>query len=314
MNSITQDMKYKQSLVKYALQHGVSKASRKYNRCRSFIYFWLKRYDGSIESLACKPRRPHHHPLQHTDEELKLIGDMRKRNSDLGLVEFWCRLRARGYTRCITSLYRVMKKKSLMPSEKPKKKKHVPKPYEQMTRPGERIQIDVKIVPKDCCVGDAAKQRLYQYTAIDEHTRLRYLAAFEEQNTYSSTVFLTSMVSYFKRYGITVQCVQSDNGPEFTNRFVSTKRNTLSLFEQTAAKIGIRHKLIKPYTPRHNGKVERSHREDMKRFYGRSVFYSFQDFEKQLAVHMTRSNKIPMRPLGYLSPREFLANYYVQDV
>ncbi|MBE5814731.1 MAG: IS481 family transposase, partial [Clostridiales bacterium] len=41
MKSITQDMRYKQSLMEYSLKYGVSKASRKYNRARSYIYFWL---------------------------------------------------------------------------------------------------------------------------------------------------------------------------------------------------------------------------------------------------------------------------------
>ena len=82
--------------------------------------------------------------------------------------------------------------------------------------------------------------------------------------------------------------------------------NRPTLFEVTAAKMGIRHKLIRPYTPRHNGKVERSHREDQKRFYSSHSFYSFEDFAAQLAVYLRRSNSIPMRPLGYLSPIQFL--------
>ena len=93
MNSITQDMKYRQSLLNYALKYGVSKASRRYNKSRSYIYFWLKRYDGTLESLACKSRRPHSHPNQHTEDELTLIKNMRRRNPKLGIVEFWCRLR-----------------------------------------------------------------------------------------------------------------------------------------------------------------------------------------------------------------------------
>lgn len=48
MNKITQEMKYRQSVIKYALTNGVSKASRKYDKCRSYIYFWLKRYDGNL--------------------------------------------------------------------------------------------------------------------------------------------------------------------------------------------------------------------------------------------------------------------------
>ncbi len=53
---------------------------------------------------------------------------------------------------------------------------------------------------------------------------------------------------------------------------------------KTAAELGIRHKLIRPYTPRHNGKVERSHREDQKRFYSCHSFYSLEDFENSLPL------------------------------
>ncbi|MCI8871235.1 MAG: transposase, partial [Lawsonibacter sp.] len=70
----------------------------------------------------------------------------------------------------------------------------------------------------------------------------------------------------------------------------------------TAADLGIRHKLIRPYTPRHNGKVERSHREDQKHFYSVHSFFSLADFHKQLAVHNRRSNNLPMRPLDWRSP------------
>lgn len=72
--------------MKYAEKYGVSRASRKYNKSRSYIYFWKKRWDGTPESLACQSRRPHSHPNQHTEAELKLIRDMRRRNPHLGMV------------------------------------------------------------------------------------------------------------------------------------------------------------------------------------------------------------------------------------
>lgn len=311
MDSITQDMKYRQSLIHYAVKYGVSRASRKYNKGRSYIYFWLKRYDGSIESLRPCSKRPHYHPNQHTESEIKLITDMRRRNPKMGLIEFWFRLRNRGYTRRPESLYRVMRRHGMFPSEKPKQK-YVPKPYEQMRYPGERIQIDVKVVPRRCIANPELK--LYQYTAIDEKTRLRFLGAYEEQSTFSSADFIDRAMIWFQRRGIAVQCVQTDNGFEFTNRFSSGKRNTPTLFEKTLARYGIRHKLIRPYTPRHNGKVERSHREDQKRFYATHSFYSLADFDKQLAAHQSKSNKLPMRPLGWLSPLDSLHNYTVQYV
>ena len=296
-------MKYRQSLILYAKRYGVSRASRKYDKARSYIYFWLERYDGSIESLACRSRRPHSHPNQHTEAEIKLIQDMRRRNPKLGLLEFWCRLRERGYTRRPESLYRTMKKLGFF-AQKKQKKKYVPKPYEQMTYPGERVQIDVKFVPLSCIANKG--ERYYQFTAIDEYSRLRYLEAFEEHSSFSAATFLKNAAAFFRKHGFSIECVQTDNGAEFTNRFLAGKKDLPTLFQVTAAGLGIRHKLIRPYTPRHNGKVERSHREDQKRFYDSHSFYSFTDFHAQLTSYLIRSNNIPMRPLCWLSPIQFL--------
>ena len=304
--SITQDMAYRQSLMKYAEKYGVSRASRKYDKSRSYIYFWKKRWDGTAESLACQSRRPHSHPNQHTEAEMKLIRDMRRRNPRLGMVELWHRLRQRGYTRRPESLFRVMRKLGLFPRQE-KKLSYKPKPYQQMTCPGQRIQVDVKVVPRRCITDP--ELRLYQYTAIDEFTRLRFLAAYPEQSTCSSADFLKKLFKWYARRRIRVECVQTDNGFEFTNRFSNSKRNLPTLFESTAAQLGIRHKLIRPYTPRHNGKVERSHREDQKRFYSCRSFYSLDDFARQLAVHNRRSNNFPMRPLSWLSPNQFTVQY-----
>ena len=312
MNSITQDMKYRQSLMLFAQKYGVSKASRKYNKARSYIYFWLRRYDNTIESLSCRSRRPHTHPNQHTKEEIKLLKNMCKRNPKLGRVELWCRLRNRGYKRTLSGLYRILYKLDI--KTKPKKKVYKPKPYQQMTYPGERVQIDVKIVPKSCKVGQAAQERLVQYTAIDEYSRLRYIKAYREQSTHSSKDFLLSLIPYYLKRGIEIHCIQTDNGLEFTNRLCSNQTQRLTAFELTAQALGIELKYIRPYTPRHNGKVERSHREDQKRFYNHHTFYSFEDFSRQLAVWRSKSNTLPMRPLSFLSPNEFLLLHTVQYV
>ena len=161
-----------------------------------------------------------------------------------------------------------------------------------MAYSGERVQIDVKYVPMGCLANK--EQKLYQYTAIDEFSRLRFVYGY-------------------KRRGIKIECVQTDNGPEFTTRFIQGLKEKLTLFQTTAAKLGIYHKLIKPYTPRHNGKVERSHREDHNKFYSCHSFSSCDDLNQQLKDHLARSNNRPMRPLGWLSPVEFLSNFRVQN-
>ena len=309
MNSVTQDMRFRQSLLKYSQKYGVTKAAIKYKTNRQYIYRWLKRYDGTLESLREKSRRPHHHhPNQHTEDELKLIRDMRRRNPGTGLVVLWVKLRQRGYTRTVTGLYRVLRRNGEM-AVKPKNPKYIPKPYEQMNYPGERVQIDVKFVPAACLVGAAAGRRFYQYTAIDEFSRYRYLEAFEENSTYSSTQFLIHMLDHFKRLGVSVKCVQTDNGFEFTKRFGGSAPDNLSLFVRALNERKIALKLIRPFTPRHNGKVERSHRKDNEYFYATHKFYSFEDFKAQLAVHLRNYNNFPMRPLNWFSPKATLFNF-----
>lgn len=166
MNTVTQTMLYRQALINYANKKGVTKAAIRYKTNRQYIYRWLKRYDGTLQSLADKSHRPHHHPNEHTAEELKLIADMRKRNMNAGLVVFWVKLRQRGYTRSVTGLYRILRRQGQM-AVKPPNPKYVSKQYEQMQFPGQRVQIDVKFVPEVCMVGDANGKKFYQYTAIE---------------------------------------------------------------------------------------------------------------------------------------------------
>lgn len=99
---------------------------------------------------------------------------------------------------------------------------------------------------------------LIQYIAIDEYSRFRYVEAFKEHNSYSATIFLEHVIKAFK---FPIKCVQTDNGAKFTKRLCQGKQ-TPTMFEIALKKHNIQHKLILPYTPRHNGKVERSHRKD----------------------------------------------------
>ena len=308
MTTVTQKARYRQAIIQYAEKHGVTKAANRYDVNRQYIYRWKKRYDGTLQSLADKSHRPHYHPNQHTEDELKLISDMRRRNPHAGLVVFWVKLRQRGYSRSITGLYRVLRKQGEM-AVKPPNPKYIPKPYEQMKFPGQRVQIDVKFVPSVCLVGDAADKKFYQYTAIDEYSRFRYLEAFEEHSTYSSAIFLEHLL---KAFPFPIMCVQTDNGTEFTKRLLPAERRTPTLFETRLKQCGIEHKLIRPYTPRHNGKVERSHRKDNEYFYATHSFFSFEDFKKQLAVHSRKYNRFPMRPLHWKAPIDFI-NAFIRN-
>ena len=230
---------------------------------------------------------------------------MRRRNPNTCLVVLWVKLRLRGYQRSISGLYRVLIRSGQMAVKLPNPK-YTPKPYEQMQYPGQRGQIDVKFVPTSCLAGQARGHKFYQYTFIDEYSRFRYLEAFEEHSTYSSALFLRHVV---QKFPFAIACVQTDNGFEFTNRLNSNATDRQTLFEKTLAELGIQHKMIRPFTPRHNGKVERSHRKDNTEFYASHTLFSFDDFQKQLAVRQRLYNHFPMRPLNRRSPQQVLFSF-----
>ena len=109
-NNITDRLKYKESVVKFSKKYGVAKAAYKFGECKRTIYRWRNRYDGTLESLKDKSRRPHSHPNQHTEEEIKLIKNYKRNNKDTGLVVLWIKLRKAGYTRTIQGLYHAMQR------------------------------------------------------------------------------------------------------------------------------------------------------------------------------------------------------------
>ena len=153
----------------------------------------------------------------------------------------------------------------------------------------------MKYVPASCISVPGKKfKKFYQYTAIDEYSRYKRPEAFDEQSQYNSAIFMRHVI---KRFKFRIECVQTDNGTESTNRFTSEKDKP-TLFDKVLEVNGIKHKLIKPYTPRHNGKVERSHRKDNEYFYASHRFYSLEDLKKQLAVYYRKYNNFPMRPIG----------------
>ena len=115
MKTISQIARFRQSVVNYSFNFGVPAAVRRFNVSRASVYRWRSRFNGQTASLQDKSRRPHHHPNQHTECELKLINDMRRRNPNAGLVVFWVKLRKRGYSRSVVSLWRVLRRQQLQP-------------------------------------------------------------------------------------------------------------------------------------------------------------------------------------------------------
>lgn len=272
---------------------------RKYHISKASLMRWNKLYDGTPKSLMNKSHRPHSkHPNAHTNEEITKIKALIKRNHHIGLNELYTKLRLNlGYSRHYASLYRVLKSLGFYKLIIKPKKKYIPKPYNTPLNIGEKWQMDVKYVPKSCYTSAVAHDdKYYQYTVIDEATRERFIYPYKEQSSYSTIDFISRAITYFRYKPL---MIQTDNGFEFTY-FRDTKRiHPVDVFLDS---LHIEHKLIKPRTPRHNGKVERSHRNDQERFYNHLKFYSFDDLKNQMKKYLYRSNRILSSVLNWMNP------------
>ena len=316
-NSITQNSENKKRYLPHDLNtkiHAVEMyrnngdieyTCRKYHISRYSLWRWNKKYDGTPESLKDKSHKPKtRHPKSHTNQEIKWIRNYVKRSPKITLCELWAKLkREKGYTRKITSLYRVMKRLNIkfykgMNIKNTSKKKHNKK-YETPKNKGEKWQIDVKYVPNECKVNLPEDIQYYQYTCIDEATRERFLYWYPEHTPMSTVDFVKRCIKY---YGYKPKTIQTDNGTEFGYNQAKIKKE--HPMDALLKSLEIKHYKIRPRTPEHNGKVERSHRNDNERFYSYLKFYSFEDLQEQGARYLKRSNNIPMAVLGYLTPKE----------
>lgn len=300
MTSLASKAHFRQRVIRYSEKHGVTKAANRFRISRNAIYEWKARYDGNWKSLLDRSHRPHHHPAEHTEAEYDLIRRYWYRNKEDRMI-LWMKIREKGYSRSYKSMCRALKRMQLKDAEKVRHS-YKPKVYETAAYPGQKLQIDVKYVPAYCVTGEV---KYYQYTAIDEYTRMVFREMYDEHSTYSSMDFIRKVITYFP---FKIELVQTDNGTEWTNALISNNP-TPTLFEVELAKNEIDYKRIRIATPRHNGKVERQHRTDEKRFYRKLRMYSLEDGRKQLAKYNRFSNTIPKVCLNFKSPNEVLAEY-----
>jgi transposase InsO family protein len=108
----------------------------------------------------------------------------------------------------------------------------------------------------------------YQYTAIDDATRIRALQIFPKHNQDCAIKFMDHVI---EKFPFRINTVRTDRGHEFQARFHWHVEDQ-----------GIRHVYIKPRTPQLNGKVERSHRTDQTEFYQLLTYTNDVDLNSKL--------------------------------
>lgn len=304
MNRIAQEAHARQRFLEYYLKHGNgTETAIRYGISRKTLYKWLKRYDGTWQSLVERSRRPHRSPRAHTPEEIRQIRRLAKKYRWEDLILAYQEMREKyGYTRSYGGFKRIVARlRAAKGNTKRKGRKN--KPYQRAEYPGQKVQVDVKFVPAECVVDG---RKYYQFTAVDECTRWTYRQMYDEHSTYSAEQFLIELI---RRCPFPIREIQTDNGTEFTKALISNDPNDKSLFELKLEEYDILYHRIRIATPRHNGKVERQHRIDQQRFYDRLRMFSLEDGRKQLAVYQRKSNDYIKHCLGLRSPNQVLADY-----
>ena len=304
MDRITQEAHARQRYLKYFLKHkNATETAIRYKISRKTLYKWLKRYDGTWQSLVEQSRRPHSSPRAHTSEEIRQIRRLAKKHRWEDLILAYQEMQGKyGYARSYGGFKRIVSKlKAAKGNRKRKGRKN--KPYQRAEYPGQKVQVDVKFVPEMCIVDG---RKYYQFTAVDECTRWTYRQMYDEHSTYSAEAFLIELI---ERCPFPIREIQTDNGTEFTKALISNDPNDKSLFESKLEEYQIKYHRIRIATPRHNGKVERQHRIDQQRFYNRLRMFSLEDGRKQLVVYQKKSNDYIKHCLGLRSPNQVLADY-----
>ena len=100
-------------------------------------------------------------------------------------------------------------------------------------------------MPYNCLKGAARRdeKHFYQWTAIDECTRIRFIYGFEEYTPENSVKFFKMLQKIFP---FKLQTIQTDNGTEFTCKYISDTE--LCPFDIALKNAGMQHKLIPPRT------------------------------------------------------------------
>ena len=286
------------SVKLYRQTRDIGFVCRRYHISKASLMRWNRKYDGTKESLRSKSHRPHSpHPNAHTEEELNWIRNYHRRNPNISVCELYGKLRQeKAYSRHPGSLYRVFVRLGYrtMPESTKNKSKHNGH-YDTPTELGVKWQMDVKYVPTACYSGTDG-EKFYQYTMLEEADRERFIYAYRESSSYSTVDFVKRAIIYF---GYAPDIIQTDNGAEFTH---TQKTKRVHPLDALCDSLHIIHKRIRPKTPWHNGKVERSHRNDQERFYNHLSFYSYEDLQYQMKQYLQRSNRIPMSVLSWKTP------------
>lgn len=294
------DIRIKVELILLALRlRNVSLACRRQGMSRKFFHKWwsrLVRGHFCLKALEEQSRRPKHSPRKLQANIESRIRFYRKRRYGAHMIKAF--LEREGWRVSARTINHVLNDRRPPPARKRRRIKLHSRRYELVV-PGQRLQVDVKYVPHP-----VAGSQAFTYVAVDECTRWRFARAYPALNEHQTLDFLDKLAVSCP---FPINCIQTDNGPEFTFSLLPGKTREHAMDAWCKAH-KIHHRLIPPGVKELNGKVERSHRIDEDYFYYRSPQGSLDNFNRSLAAWINFYNASrPHGGVSYQTPLEKLS-------
>jgi transposase len=278
-------------------KESISAIARRLNISRDTVRKWKKR-----ATVDDRSSRPHCLNTKLTELEEYVIVEVRKSIllplDDLLIVmkEFIPHLSRAALARCLAR-HGVSNLKEMLPKEEKEPLKRF-KDYE----PG-YLHIDIKELPKLGC------EKSYLFVSIDRATRLCYFSFKGNKSAQSAIEFLEEIKGF---YPYKINKILTDNGKEFTDRYIRgrTKASGEHPFDKACQPEGIEHRLIKPYTPKTNGMVERMNGR-VEAILKTTYFDNHGVMKKTLKNYLNCYNlHIKQRALDYKSPWDKVLEWY----
>jgi transposase InsO family protein len=264
------DIRRKLKVLAHAKETGnVSKTCRYWGISRDTFYRWKRDYKSKGESglINSKPCPENHNVRVAPIIEEKIL--YLRKNYHFGQAKIsWYLERYHDLKVSISGVYSVLCRHGLnrLPQNQRTRQVKSVKRYEKQV-PGHHVQVDVKFLNFIDKSGN--KVRRYQYTAIDDATRVRALKVYEKHNQANAVDFINYFV---EKFPFRIKMIRTDNGSEFQSKF-----------HWHCEDLGMEHVYIKPASPNLNGKVERSHLTDKREFYQLLSYKGDVDLEAKLA-------------------------------
>jgi transposase InsO family protein len=234
------------------MPRNVARTCRYFGLSRKTYYKWKRRYDEHREAGLCDRSRIPHQSPQATPRDVvsKLLYLRQTYHFGPRRIADYLK-RFHGVSVATSTVHRILGRHGLhrLPANQKRRSPATPWTRYEKPQPGHRLQLDVKFLERI----PGTQKRLYQFTAIDDCTRLRVLKVYDACNQRTAIQFVNEVV---RRLPFRIHVIQTDNGAEFQSQF-----------HWHVEGLDIRHAYIKPRTPHLNGKVERSHRVDDEEFY-----------------------------------------------